>query len=127
MIRWLVNHPTTVFVVALAVLIFGMISYVTLPRESSPDITIPIVLVTTPYIGVSPQDVEKLVTIPVFDASSLEVGSSVMVGGALSRRPASSSRMNGDQIIMAARPAKYSSRDCFHHRSPGGEDLARDL
>ncbi|MGK0347813.1 MAG: multidrug efflux pump [Myxococcota bacterium] len=65
MIRWLVNHPTTVFVVAVAVLIFGMISYITLPRESSPDITIPIVLVTTPYIGVSPQDVEKLVTIPL--------------------------------------------------------------
>jgi len=31
----------------------------------------------------------KLVTIPVFEASSDEVGSSLMVGGALSRRPAS--------------------------------------
>jgi hypothetical protein len=47
----------------------------------------------------------KLVTIPVF-ASSAEVGSSLMVGGALSRRPASSSRMKGDQMIIAASPAK---------------------
>jgi hypothetical protein len=30
----------------------------------------------------------------------------LIVGGALSRRPASSSRMKGDQMIIAARPAK---------------------
>jgi len=29
-----------------------------------------------------------------------------MVGGALSRRPASSSRMKGDQMIIAALPEK---------------------
>ena len=38
--------------------------------------------------------------------SSNEVGSSVIVGGALSRKPANSSRINGDQMIIAARPAK---------------------
>jgi multidrug efflux pump subunit AcrB len=33
-----------------------------MPRESSPSITIPYIFVTTVYIGVSPQDIESLVT-----------------------------------------------------------------
>lgn len=65
MIRWLVQRPTTVFLAVFAIFAFGLLSYITLPRESSPDIQIPMVLVTTPYIGVSPQDIESLVTIPI--------------------------------------------------------------
>ena len=64
-IRWLVGHPTTVWIAAVCVFVFGMVSYVTLPRESSPDITIPVVIVTTPYIGVSPEDIESLITVPM--------------------------------------------------------------
>lgn len=63
--RWLVDHPTTVLVAVVAMLIFGISAYATLPRESTPDITIPVVVVTTPYIGVSPEDIETLVTIPM--------------------------------------------------------------
>ncbi len=33
-----------------------------LPRESSPDVKIPMVMVVTPYSGASPEDVENLVT-----------------------------------------------------------------
>jgi multidrug efflux pump len=53
----------------LALLVFlvvtGVYSYVTLPRESFPDITIPYVFVTTTYEGVAPEDMEKLITIPI--------------------------------------------------------------
>ena len=35
------------------------------PRESAPDIPIPIFLVTTVYPGVAPEDIEKLITIPI--------------------------------------------------------------
>ena len=48
-----------VFVLAIA----GVISYVTLPREGSPDITIPYVFVTAYYEGTAPEEMEKLVTI----------------------------------------------------------------
>ena len=65
MVRWLVGHSTTVLISVVCIVLFGTVSYVTLPRESSPDITIPVVLVTTPYVGVSPGDVEGLVTIPL--------------------------------------------------------------
>ncbi len=51
-------------VYALIVIIFtaGLYSYITLPREASPDISIPIVLVTTTYEGVAPADMESLIT-----------------------------------------------------------------
>ena len=39
--------------------------YLVLPRESSPDITIPYVFVTTTYEGVAPEDMEKLITLPL--------------------------------------------------------------
>ncbi|MFH1898740.1 MAG: efflux RND transporter permease subunit [Candidatus Desantisbacteria bacterium] len=58
------NH-LTVFVLVLLIIITGTIAYVTLPREAAPDITIPYVIVQTPYMGVSPADIETLVTNPI--------------------------------------------------------------
>jgi len=64
-IAWLVDHATTVAIAVMVLFVAGLMSYITLPRESNPDITIPVVLVTTPYVGVSPEDVEGLITIPL--------------------------------------------------------------
>jgi len=63
--KWLVSHSTTMLLAALAIVTFGMISYANLPREAAPDIDIPVVMVTTPYIGVSPEDIEGLISIPI--------------------------------------------------------------
>lgn len=54
-------------VLALLVFIFlgGVYAYHVLPREAFPDIPIPYVFVTTTYEGVSPEDVEKLITLPI--------------------------------------------------------------
>ena len=57
--------PAVVALLTFAVALFGFVSYMSLPREASPDVKIPMVLVSTPYIGVSPADVESLVTIPI--------------------------------------------------------------
>lgn len=62
MIRYAIRHPTTIVVLTLLTFIFGLVSYRALPRENFPDVKIPVVLVTTPYIGVSPSDVEALIT-----------------------------------------------------------------
>ncbi|MEZ4321296.1 MAG: efflux RND transporter permease subunit [Myxococcota bacterium] len=64
-IAWLVDHGTTIAIAVICLFLAGMLSYVTLPRESNPDITIPVVLVSTPYVGVSPEDIEGLITIPL--------------------------------------------------------------
>jgi len=65
MIRWLVDHATTILIAVAVIFVGGMSAYLTLPREAAPDITIPVVTVTTVYAGVSPKDVESLVTIPI--------------------------------------------------------------
>ena len=57
-----IQNRTTVFVLILLIVIAGAYSYVTTPREAQPDIPIPKVLITTPYQGVSPEDMETSVT-----------------------------------------------------------------
>ena len=63
--QFIVDHVVTVAVMALVILLFGGMAYMTLPREAAPDVNIPVVVVVTPYPGVSPVDVESLVTIPL--------------------------------------------------------------
>ncbi len=52
----------TVYVLVAFILIVGFTSYRLLPLEAQPDIEIPIMLVSTVYPGVSPEDMERLVT-----------------------------------------------------------------
>jgi multidrug efflux pump len=59
------KRQSTVLTLMLFIVFAGLYSYVTLPRESFPDITIPYVFVTTTYEGVAPADMEKLITIPI--------------------------------------------------------------
>ncbi len=66
----IINHlalkrQATVLVLLVLIVIAGLYCYITLPRESFPDITIPYVFVTTTYEGVAPQDMEELITIPI--------------------------------------------------------------
>ncbi|MBK8166089.1 MAG: efflux RND transporter permease subunit [bacterium] len=55
------RYPMIFAFMALAT-ILGLKSYLELPRESSPDVKIPFVMVTAPYAGTSPADMENLVT-----------------------------------------------------------------
>ncbi|RJP18390.1 MAG: efflux RND transporter permease subunit [Candidatus Omnitrophota bacterium] len=60
-----IRHSTTISVLIVILIIAGIYSYVVLPRESFPDITIPNVLVTTNYEGVAPSDIESQITIQI--------------------------------------------------------------
>lgn len=60
-----VSRSTTVFVLLLLIFIAGIICYNAIPREEMPQVEVPFVTVTTTYSGVSPSDMETLVTIPV--------------------------------------------------------------
>jgi len=59
------KRQVTVLALLVIIVIAGLYAYLTLPRESFPDITIPYVFVSTTYEGVAPQDMEELVTIPI--------------------------------------------------------------
>lgn len=62
---WAVKNRTTVYLLILFVSIFGATTFVTLPKESFPDVVIPTVYISTIYVGNSPKDMENLVTQPI--------------------------------------------------------------
>ncbi len=59
------KRQSTVLALMIFIVLAGLYCYVTLPRESFPDITIPYIFVTTTYEGVAPADMEELITIPI--------------------------------------------------------------
>jgi multidrug efflux pump len=60
-----ISKRVSAFVMIVLLLIGGTISYMTLPREGMPDITIPFIFISAPYEGVAPEEVENLITIPM--------------------------------------------------------------
>ena len=60
-----IKNRTTVAVLGLLIILMGGYSYMSLPREASPDIPIPYIMVTTTYEGVSPEDMETSVTMKI--------------------------------------------------------------
>jgi CzcA family heavy metal efflux pump len=60
-----VDNKVAVYILIVIIVLIGWRSYNRLPREASPDITIPLVIVATPYIGVSPVDIEGLISQPL--------------------------------------------------------------
>ncbi|MFH0840847.1 MAG: efflux RND transporter permease subunit [bacterium] len=50
------------YLLILIIIIFGLFSVLTLPREAEPEIKVPYALVSTAYMGATPTDVEELIT-----------------------------------------------------------------
>ena len=65
-----VDNKVAVYLLMVLILMFGWSSYTGLPREATPDVKIPLVIVAIPYIGVSPVDIEGLITQPLERAGS---------------------------------------------------------
>ncbi len=65
MIEGLVNRSASVLLISICILLFGLGAYSALPREAAPDVKIPFVMVATPYVGVSSEDIETLITEPL--------------------------------------------------------------
>ena len=61
--NYAIRIRSAVFVFILFLVLAGSYSYMSLPREGSPDITIPYVFVTSIYEGTAPAEMEKLITI----------------------------------------------------------------
>lgn len=58
------NFRITYLLIA-AIVIFGAVSIIQMPKESSPEVEIPVALITTSLPGAPAQDVEELVTNPI--------------------------------------------------------------
>ncbi len=62
---WAVENRTTIYVMSLIISLLGIITYIRLPKEQFPDIVVPTVLVTTIQAGMTPTDIENLITRPI--------------------------------------------------------------
>ena len=60
-----INNRTTVYLLTVLITIIGIYSYITLPKESFPEVEIPIFNVVTVYAGASPADIENVITRPI--------------------------------------------------------------
>ncbi|PCJ81886.1 MAG: copper transporter [Bacteroidetes bacterium] len=60
-----ISNRTTVFVLIALITFSGLYSYITVPKDSFPEIIIPEIFVVTAYPGNSPGNMEKLITRPL--------------------------------------------------------------
>jgi multidrug efflux pump len=60
-----IRNRLTVYVLILFILVAGTGAYTSLPRESFPEVEIPLIVVYTGYLGASPEDIETLITRPI--------------------------------------------------------------
>src|SRR5690606_5712374 len=60
-----VDNATTVFLLIVMLVLFGLRSYSTIPKEQFPEASLPTVYVNTPYFGNSAVEIENLVTRPL--------------------------------------------------------------
>ncbi len=69
-----VDNATSIFLVTLMILLFGISSYQSMPKEQYPEASMPTVYVNTPYFGNSAEEIENLVTRPIEDEIENIVG-----------------------------------------------------
>jgi len=66
--RFSIARPVTIWMIALAVLLFGFVSLPKLAVELYPELNLPVAVVATTVEGGTPAEVEKLVTKPIEEA-----------------------------------------------------------
>ncbi len=60
-----VDNATSIMILLLMILIFGLRSYDSMPKEQFPDASLPTVFVQTPYFGNSAVEIENLISRPI--------------------------------------------------------------
>ncbi len=68
LIQFSVNKAITVFMVVIAVAVFGFVSFTRLTTDLFPNVNIPFAVVITTYPGASPEEVESEVSLPLEQA-----------------------------------------------------------
>ncbi len=59
------KNSNTIFLLAVAIISFGILSYRNMPKELTPEVTFPYIIVQTVYPGNPPIDIENLITRPI--------------------------------------------------------------
>jgi len=61
----LIARQRMILTILVAMLLAGLYSYLTVPKEADPDVPIPFVFVSAPHPGISPEDAERLLVKPM--------------------------------------------------------------
>ena len=59
---WAIDNRTSIYIITVIITIAGLFSYIKLQKEKFPDIVVPRIIVSTIYPGISPADMENLVS-----------------------------------------------------------------
>jgi HAE1 family hydrophobic/amphiphilic exporter-1 len=65
-----IKQPVFITMVIAMIVVLGVVSYTRLGVDLMPDVTLPIVAISTPYPGVGPEEVEQQLTKPIEDVLS---------------------------------------------------------
>jgi len=61
----ILNRPKTVLLMMVVMVVAGVISYISVPKEANPDIDVPVYFVSVTQQGISPGDAERLLVRPL--------------------------------------------------------------
>ncbi len=70
LIERIIKRPVLVLVIVTIIIVLGAISFMGLPLDLLPDMTFPMLLVSTSYEGAGPHEVESMVTRPLEEAAA---------------------------------------------------------
>lgn len=115
--RLAVSRTRATLTLAVLLVIWGTWSWAVIPVQADPEVQIPYISVTTPIPGVSPQDVERLVTRPL-EEKILEVEN---IKGARSYSFLSSS------VVVAEFPAEFQQEKALQDIRQAVEDTKPEL
>ena len=62
---WAIDNKISIYILTFFIVVAGVASYNSLPKESFPDIVVPTIYINTVYVGNSPVNIENLVTKPI--------------------------------------------------------------
>lgn len=62
LLRSVINKRKIILILTLFFAVVGILSYYIIPRQETPDVSVPVAMIITPYPGASPTDVNDVVT-----------------------------------------------------------------
>ena len=60
-----VKNSTTVLFLTAIIVVFGIVAYQSMPKESFPEVKLPTIVVNVPYPGNSAENVKKSIVVPI--------------------------------------------------------------
>jgi len=120
--RLALERPVTTVMIALALLAIGVISARLLRLEAMPDITFPGMMVTIPYPGSTPEEIEREIVKPVEEALATLAGIEQIEASASSDQAQFQIQFNWDRDADAAAFDVRTKLDSIRPQLPAGAD-----